>query len=105
MCPFQYINFQYLNLFSEENFEGLTDDQLITTIETNIAEYNRFNYYGTLFSGTLVVHLISKLWFNLFAEVKLPVDLWTLIDMLSSFANIIAFNVIGSITPEQIIDT
>lgn len=40
----------------------------------------------------------------MFAEVKMPLDLWTIIDFISSFLNIIAFNVIGKATPEMIID-
>jgi hypothetical protein len=33
----------------------------------------------------------------------MPIDLWTVIDILSSFMNVVAFNVIGSLTPEKIV--
>lgn len=62
------------------------------------------NYLGTLFSATLVLHLITKLIFNIFAKVKMPLDMWTIIDFICSAFNIICFNVIGSVTPSQIID-
>jgi hypothetical protein len=34
----------------------------------------------------------------------MPFDLWTGIDILCSLFNIVCFNVIGGVTPEQIID-
>ena len=70
----------------------------------NIKQYNSINYYGTLFSATLVLHLITKLIFNLCAEVKMPLDKWSTIDLLCSFFNIICFNVIGGTKPEVTID-
>lgn len=72
--------------------------------QEKINEYNKINYFGTLFSGTLVLHLITKIVFNLFADVKMPLDKWTLIDFASSFFNIICFNVIGKTTPDVIVD-
>ena len=74
-------------------------------IADKIKEYNSINFYGTIFSATLVLSLISKLMFNVFAKVKLPVDKWTVIDLLCSFFNIICFNVIGKTTPDQILNT
>jgi hypothetical protein len=38
-------------------------------------------------------------------EVKLPIDKWSLIDLLCSFLNISCFNVIGGAKPESIIDS
>jgi len=34
----------------------------------------------------------------------MPLDKWSIIDFLCSIFNIICFNVIGSVTPEQIMD-
>jgi hypothetical protein len=62
------------------------------------------NFYGTIFSGTLVLHLIAKFVFNLFVEVKMPLDKWSMIDLISSFFNIICFNVIGKTKPETILE-
>ena len=59
---------------------------------------------GTLFSASLVFHLIAKILFNLIAKIKMPLDLWTIIDLLCSFFNVVCFNVIGKATPEQILD-
>jgi hypothetical protein len=63
--------------------------------QDKLNEYNKVNFYGTIFSATLVLHLITKFIFNIFAEVKIPLDKWSVIDLLCSFFNIICFNVIG----------
>ena len=67
-------------------------------------EYNEVVFYGTIFSGTLLLHLISKLLFNLFAEIRIPLDKWTVIDLVCAFFNIICFNVISNASPESIVD-
>ena len=51
-----------------------------------------------------MIHLVSKLIFNLIADVKIPLDLWTIMDIMSSFMNVIAFEIIGKATPEMIIN-
>jgi len=43
--------------------------------------------------------------FNFMAEVKLPPDKWTMIDIICAFLNIICFNLIGSVSPEQILNS
>jgi hypothetical protein len=73
-------------------------------VTDKIKEYNQINYLGTLFSATLVLHLIAKAIFNLCVKVKMPLDMWSAIDLICSLFNIVCFNVIGSVTPEQIID-
>ena len=69
-----------------------------------LIEYKRVNFYGTIFSATLVLHLITKFMFNLFVEVKIPLDKWSMIDLVCSLFNIICFNIIGKTKPESIID-
>ena len=59
---------------------------------------------GTLFSASLFFHLLAKLLFNMIADIKMPLDLWTIIDVLCSVFNIVCFNTIGSIKPEDIRD-
>ena len=50
---------------------------------------------GTAFSATLFMSIIAKALFNVVAEVKMPLDLWTIMDAVSSILNILAFNIIG----------
>ena len=60
---------------------------------------------GTIFSASLFFHLCAKVIFNLIADVKMPIDPWTIVDVISSCFNIVCFNVIGGITPDQVIDS
>lgn len=102
---FQYINFVYLQLFKSEDFEGFTESTKLYLAQEKLKDYNKVNFYGTIFSGTLVLHLLTKLIVNLFVEVKMPMDKWSLIDLVCSCFNIVCFNVIGKTKPETILDT
>lgn len=93
-----------MNLFKVDDFIGFTDSAQYLIAMEKIADYNKVNYYGTIFSATLVLHLISKVVFNLFVEVKMPLDKWSVIDLVCSFFNIICFNMIGKTSPDTIID-
>lgn len=52
----------------------------------------------------MFIHLVGKVFYNLFADLKMPMDKWTIIDLITCFFNLVCFNVIGEITPEQIQD-
>ncbi len=82
-------------MFKNSDFDGFTDELKIALATDKLVEYNKVNFYGTIFSATLALHLLTKLIFNLFVEIKIPLDKWTVIDLLCSFFNIICFNVIG----------
>jgi hypothetical protein len=74
------------------------DDKILL----NIKLYNKVNYLGTIFSGCLFMHLLAKAIFNITAEIKLILDIWTILDIICSMFNIICFNVIGSVSVDQI---
>ena len=57
-----------------------------------------------MFSASLVLHLIAKVLFNIFAKVRIPFDKWTVTDLLCSFFNIVCFNVIGKTKPSNFIN-
>eukprot|EP00347_Sterkiella_histriomuscorum_P019128 403342842 len=101
---FQYINFKYLELFSQKQFVGFPPISKRALAESLIKEYNEFNYYGTVFSATLFIHQLQKLLFDLVAPQKLYLDKWTIIDFISSILNIACFNYIGNATIEQVLD-
>ena len=60
---------------------------------------------GTIFSGLLVLHVFTKILFNMFAEIKLPLDKWTIIDIMTAIVNLVCFNMMGSLKTEDIIDS
>lgn len=101
---FQYINFKYLELFKSSDFNSLPEEEQLVHLEERIVEYRGVNYLGTLFSASLFIHLIAKVIFNLLAKMKMPLDQWTIVDCVTAFFNIVCFNVIGSVTPEQVKD-
>ena len=92
-------------MFKQSQFDGFTDNCKYVLVADKIIEYNGINFYGTIFSATLVLHLLAKVLFNCFARVKIPLDKWSIIDILCSLLNIACFNVIGKTKPEQIMDT
>ena len=76
----------------------------LANIDANLIEYNKVQYYGSAFSGTLFIHLVGKIIYNIFADTRMPLDKWTAIDIITCFANMVCFNVIGEISAEQIRD-
>jgi hypothetical protein len=76
----------------------------LSYVEDCIVEYNKINFLGTIMSSALVFHLMEKMIFNCFANKKLTLDTWTIIDFVSAALNLFCFNVIGNVTPELIID-
>ena len=73
-------------------------------MEDCIIEYNKINFLGSIMSSALGFHLMEKVIFNCFANKKLTLDTWTIIDFVSAALNLFCFNVIGSVTPELIMD-
>ncbi|CDW71841.1 UNKNOWN [Stylonychia lemnae] len=94
----------WVALFKQANFADLDDDARSLKVKENIDIYNQFNYYGTLLSATLFLHVITKQLFNIFAEIKMPYDKWTIIDIMAAFMNLICFNLVGNVTEQQILD-
>ena len=74
-------------------------------MQAKIDDYRSFNFLGTLFSVALLIHAASKIIFNAIAKQKLPLDKWTLLDASSAIFNLVAFNVVGNVTPDQILTT
>lgn len=85
-------------------FEGFTQQAQELMASEMLEDYNKVNFYGTIFSALLVLHLAAKLVFNIFVDIKLPIDKWTAIDLVSSVFNIVCFNMIGKTDPATIVD-
>lgn len=47
---------------------------------------------------------MTKQIFNVFAEVKMPYDKWTIMDILAAGMNLVSFNLIGNISYTQVLD-
>lgn len=101
---FQLINFTYLDLFKDKRYEGYAPLGKRALVQSYIYEYNSINFLGTIFSSGLVFNLMQKLLFNCFAFKKMVLDVWTVVDLISAVLNLFCFNVIGSVTVDQLID-
>jgi len=101
---FQYINFLYLELFSLNQFVGLSDDQIRPILSSNISQYRTWNNLGILVSITMLIHVCQKIFFNMLSLQKLPFDNWTKIDLLTAALSLVAFMITGNITVDDILD-
>lgn len=79
---FQYISFQYLELFRAKNFEGLTTAKQEAKVQDNIDTYNGYNFIGSIFAATMLYSFICKLFFNFMSDIKVPWDRWTILDTI-----------------------
>lgn len=73
-------------------------------VNERISDYKRYNYLGTLFSACIFLHIITKIIFNIFAKIPMPIDKWSVVDLVTCILNIGCFNIIGSITYDEVID-
>ena len=49
--------------------------------------------------------MFTKIIFNLFVKIKMPIDVWTAIDGLCGILNMICFSKIRKIQPENILNS
>lgn len=90
------INYQYLSLFSLNNYEGMTYEEKYLAVEEALAKYQFYYRIGIVFSASLFFHIAAKVVFNLTADIKMTVDKWTLIDIMSCLSNMYSLNIISN---------
>ena len=81
---FQYINFQYLELFRERVYRDLPSEQAkINKINRNLEIYANYNIFGTICAFSLLYSGACKWSFNkLSKNINLPMDKWTVLDVV-----------------------
>ena len=97
---FQYINYQYLILFSNNYIIGTTTDVSNASVGTHYQQLNRviasirtyvnWNFFALFFSGALMFQFFLKIIFNICAKKRIAFDKWTIMDTLSAVLNIAA---------------
>lgn len=98
---FQYINYLYLNNFTERRYQNVeTDEEKISIIQKNLLEYRQINFAGTILSISYFLSFVSRVIYNYFSRRKIKYDFWMLFDLLAGAVNIAAFNIIGNATPQ-----
>ena len=102
---FQYINYSYLNLFTEKQYKNAeTREDQIAIIERNISKYKFLNILGSSVSVSFCITLISRVIYNSYTKKKIEHDVWLVFDVIAFFVNLISFNIVGSSVPENILD-
>lgn len=78
---FQFINFQYLELFRQRVYRDLESEQAKEDkVNENLEVYNGYNFIGTIIAFSLCYSFFMKIIFNSVSKEKLPFDKWTLMD-------------------------
>jgi hypothetical protein len=70
----------------------------------NLQTYKSINFAGILLSLSYIISLVCRLIFNIFAKVKLPIDLWMIFDITTGVINIGAFIIIGNASVDSIMN-
>ena len=100
LLVYQYINFLYLDLFQDKNFRNKTSEEQ----QTNLSRYKNWNVLAFLISGSLLFSFVLKLIFNVFAKRKLRCDIWTSLDVICAFVNLVSVNVVSNFSINELLN-
>lgn len=69
---FQYINYSYLNLFTERRYKH-TDiyEERLAIIRTNLIEYKQYNFIGTILSISYFINFLCRVVYNQHTKKKI----------------------------------
>jgi hypothetical protein len=105
VCMFQYINYSYLNLFTERTYMNAKSyEEKVAIIRVNLELYKQFNFIGTILSISYFLNLAGRLIYNTFSKKRIRMDLWLMFDILAGIVNILAFNIVGGSSPDNILN-
>jgi NADH:ubiquinone oxidoreductase subunit 4 (subunit M) len=105
MCMFQYINYSYLNLFTERRYKDAgSHEETLAIISRNIVQYRQFNFVGTILSVSYFINVLCRVIYNSKNKKKIQFDLWLYFDVIAGIVNIIAFNIVGGSSAENILN-
>ena len=71
-------------------------------IVKNIDIYGTYNQAGIVVSLLMILYVIKKQIFNIFATIKLPFDRWNKADIAAASINILCFYISNNISPETV---
>ena len=96
---FQYVNIRYISLFNVDTM-GSTDDEKLKVLEESKKEYDSLNNFSMVFWLVLILQLLLKILYNLWAKIKVPIDKWTIMDTIWGVVNLAAIYII-SLSPND----
>ena len=68
----------------------------------NLQLYKQFNFIGTILSISYFLNFAARVIYNTCSKKKIRMDLWLMFDILAGVVNILAFNIVGGSSPENI---
>jgi hypothetical protein len=95
LCSFQVVNFRYLTLFQNSNFEDLDDEAKSALADSNLDEYRSLNMLTFTITLILLIQLFLKLLFSFLTTKKskhMIRDKWTIIDVFQIITSIISLS-------------
>ena len=106
---FQYVNYRYLVMFSNKVLRGeetsvssgtnATATSFITpatlqNVNNSVKDYVDWSFWIIFLSTALIFQHILKICFNIWSNLKIGIDKWTILDTVSASLNIIAIVII-----------
>jgi hypothetical protein len=88
-----------------KRLKDIEKDSREKAIRANLATYQQWNQWGIVMSISMILYAAKKLLFNIFATIKLPMDVWSKIDFFCAFTNIFAFMMLSFMDEESVTDT
>jgi len=106
---FQYVNYQYLSLFKEDQSAdplspSTTDQSFFGRIDSHLKANINWDFLAVFFAVGLLLQLFLKILFNLFSDLRVPYDKWTIMDLLIGVLNLSAIYIVKGVTPADLED-
>ncbi|CAI2360713.1 unnamed protein product [Moneuplotes crassus] len=102
----QLVNYKYTRSFRKEVYAEMDFKDQYNYIEKDLESYLFYNnYLGFFFSVLAFYSFLMKIVFHFGSDLHLPIDKWTVCDILSIFINIICYAILAGLDYHSIIDT
>lgn len=62
------------------------------------------NYYSMFVSATMLFYVMTKVIFNIFATIQMPMDIWSWIDIICAFAIVTSQSLTVNVTVEDVLE-
>lgn len=73
-------------------------------INANLATYRSINMGGTIMSISYFLSYMYRVIYNSYSFRQIYLDVWMIFDIIAGIVNIVAFNIVGKSTPDDILN-
>ena len=99
---FTQINIKYQQLFNQNQLIGLSDEEALKVMETNLNEFQSQVMLGQITSFSCMMSVIGQFVFNSRSKFKVPFDKWAVLDFGNAITNNICFGMFSTLKAEDI---